>query len=73
MNNDKYLPLLRMDVARIKHLKAICSNCDKEFFKGEMTDMNDNPYKKLDEDWVCYLDGDHNSCYMQMVEASERD
>jgi|TARA_R100001480_G_scaffold144692_1_gene142708 hypothetical protein len=73
MNNDKYLPLLKMDVARIKHLKAICSNCDKEFFKGQMIDMNDNPFIQRDEDWVCYLDGDFNSCYMQMVEASERE
>ena len=71
MNNDKYLPLLRMDVARIKHLKAICSNCDKEFFKGEMIDMNDNPFIQRDEDWVCFLDGDFNSCYAIIVASKE--
>ena len=52
MNNDKYLLQLKIDVARIKHLKAICSNCDEEFFKGQMIDMNDNPFIQREEDWV---------------------
>ena len=63
----------KMKTIDMKHLKDICSNCNEEFFKSQMIDMNDNPYKKLNEDWVCYLDGEFNSCYMQMVEANERE